>query len=174
MKEKQVFFMCLLVGLCLGATPESTQPYEGPTLESTQLATIYSEQGIVKWRMAAEKILQYENKDRAFPEGIYIEFFEEDGQVAWTGRANNVYFSAEKKVYEFRGDVELRSLREKRQLNTEELHWATETEEVYTDKFIRIETEDGMLTGQGLTARQDLSEYHISQPQGLIKVQAPK
>ena len=174
MKEQRSFLVYLLVGLCLGATSKQTPSYEGPTLESTQLETLYSEKGVLKWRMQAERMLQYENEDRAFPEGIYIEFFEEDGQVAWTGRANSVYFSAEKKVYEFRGDVELRSLREKRQLNTEKLHWATETEEVYTDKFIRIETEDGMLTGQGLTARQDLSDYHISQPQGLIKVQSPK
>lgn len=174
MKVKYSFLVPILLGICLGATPAETQSYEGPTLESAKLETIYSEEGLIKWRMCAEAMLQYENEDKSFPEGIYIEFFEKDQQIVGTGRANSVYFSAEKKVYELRGDVELKSLREKRQLNTEELYWNAETEKVYTDKFIRIESENGMLTGQGLTANQDLSQYHISKPQGLLNVQSTK
>ncbi|MEL6606632.1 MAG: LPS export ABC transporter periplasmic protein LptC [Bacteroidota bacterium] len=171
MKDQRFFWVYALVGLCIGATPE---PDEEPILESTGLETTYSEQGVIKWQMVAAKALQYENEDKAFPEGISMAFFEEDKEVAWTARANSVYFSAKKNVYELRGDVELKSLREKRQLNTEELYWNTETEEVYTDKFIRIEGENGMLTGRGLKACQDLSEYHISNPQGLLNVQSSK
>lgn len=174
MKKQRFFWLYVLIGLCFGAAPELTQPNEEPILESTQLESTYSEQGVIKWQMVAEKALQYENEDRAFPEGLYIAFFEDDQEVAWTARANSVYFSAEKNVYELRGDVELKSLREKRQLNTEELYWNTETEEVYTEKFIRIESKNGMLTGQGLTACQDLSQYHISKPQGLLNVQSSK
>ena len=174
MRKKHFFLTCMLVGLCLGATTEPTQLEDEPILESTQLETFYSEEGIIKYKMRAEKMLQYENEDRSFPEGLYVEFFEADKQIAWTVRANSVHFSAEEHVYELRGDVELKSLREKRQLNTEELYWDTETKEVYTDKFIRIESENGMLTGQGLTASQDLSQYHTSKPQGLLNVQSSK
>lgn len=172
MKEKYFFLMCILAGLCLGATSEPARLNDEPILESTQLETIYSEEGVIKWKMQAAKMLQYENEDRSFPEGLYVAFFEADKQVIWTARANSVYFSAEEKVYKLRGDVELKSLREQRQLNTEELDWNTETEEVSTDKFIRIEIKDGMLTGQGLTAQQDLSKYQISKPQGLLNVQS--
>ena len=174
MKEQHFLFLCTLVALCFGAKHEPRQPNEEPILETTQLETIYSEQGVIKWKMVAEKALQYKNEDKAFPEGISIAFFEGDKEIAWTARANSVYFSAEENVYELRGDVELKSLREKRQLNTEELYWNIGTEEVYTDKFIRIEGENGMLTGQGLMAYQDLSQYRIYKPQGLLNVQSSR
>lgn len=173
MRKKYFCLLCMLSGLWGGAF--AAQQNEHPILESTQLATTYSEQGIVKWQMKAPIALQYENEDRKFPEGMFITFFEgDDKQIVWTASANSVDFCAEKNVYELKGDVELKSIREKRQLNTEELYWNVAKEEVYTDKFIRLESEKGMLTGQGLTAQQDLSQYHTSKPQGLINVQSPQ
>ena len=62
----------------------------------------------------------------------------------------------------------------KLQLNTEALYLSTETETFYTDKFVRIETEDELLTGEGLTAKRDLSYYTLSKPQGLFNVKAIK
>ena len=165
----------MLLGTGFGFTPEQVPPYEGPTLESTQLETIYSAQGIVKFRLLTDQALHYENGDRSYPEGMYIEFFQADKRISAQGRAHSVYFFAEKNSYKFRGDVELKSLQEKRQLNTEELHWSPETGTFDTDKFIRIETEDGeVLTGEGLTAKQDLSYYHITKPQGILKVKSIK
>ena len=55
-------------------------------------------------------------------------------------------------------------------LNTEELHWNTSKGDVFTDKFVRIETEDQILTGVGLTAKQDFSRYVIKNPQGIFNL----
>jgi LPS export ABC transporter protein LptC len=161
-------------GIILGFTPEQDRVRGLPTLEASHFELLCSEQGVVKYRLFADKALHYENGDRVYPEETRIEFYASNQEVSLTGRANSVHFSAEKNIYKFRGDVELRSLRDRRQLNTEELHWNTETKTLYTDKFIRIEAADELLTGEGLVARQDLSYYAIGKPQGLVNAKPIK
>ena len=157
-----------------GFTPEQEQSQDFPTLESSQVEFFCSEGGVVKYRLLTNEALHYQNGDRIYPEGMHIEFYEDNQEISLTGRANSVYFFAKNNVYKFRGDVEIKSLRDQKQLNTEELHWNTETETFYTDKFIRIETKEELLTGEGLTAKQDLSSYAVSKPQGLSNVKSIK
>jgi LPS export ABC transporter protein LptC len=172
MKDGRCFWLYFLLGTVFGFIPEQDRAHAIPTLESSHIELLCSEQGFVRYKLFTEKALHYANGDRTYPEGMSIEFYESNKKVSATGRANSVYFFAEKNVYAFRGDVELKSLHDKRQLNTEELHWSPETETLYTDKFIRIETEEELLTGEGLTAKQDLSYYSISKVQGLLNVKS--
>jgi LPS export ABC transporter protein LptC len=172
MKNKYHFWGVALLGIISGFTSEQDQGHGVPILESSHLELLCSEQGEVKYRLFADKALHYENGDRVYPEETRVEFYASGQEVSLTGRANSVYFSAEQNIYQFRGDVELKNLRDHRQLNTEELHWNTETQTLYTDKLIRIETADELLTGEGLVARQDLSYYAIGKPQGLFDVKA--
>ncbi|MFM2428279.1 MAG: hypothetical protein RL012_163 [Bacteroidota bacterium] len=174
MRNRQLFWVYFLLGPAFGFTAEQDRAYGVPILESSHIELLCSEQGVTKYRLFTEKALHYENGDRTYPEGVHIEFYDSNRKVSATGRANSVHFFAEKNVYACRGDVELKSLRDKRQLNTEELHWSPETETFYTDKFIRIETEEELLTGEGLTAKQDLSYYSISKMRGLLHVKSIK
>ncbi len=174
MKNKYCFWVYFLLGTAFGFTPKQDLADSVPTLESYHVELLCSEQGSAKYRLVTEKALHYESGDRTYPEGMYIEFYDSNQKVSVTGRANSVYFFAEKRIYEFRGDVELKSLHDKKQLNTEALYWSAETETFYTDKFIRIETEEELLTGEGLTAKQDLSYYTLSKPQGLLNVKSIK
>ena len=170
----------LTAGLCVAplapswAQEEVTPSYEGPTLAFEMLETLYSEQGMVKFKMRTPKAQHYENGDRMYPDGAEIAFYDEDKSISATARANQVYYVADGDVYEFRGDVEVVSLRNKAQLNTEALYWQPGEEKVYTEKFIRVETENKLLTGEGLTAKQDLSQYSIEHPQGIFNVKSIK
>lgn len=172
MKDRLCFWFYFLIGTVCGFTPEQDRSHGIPILESSHVELFRSEQGVVKYKLFTEKALHYENGDKIYPEGMHIVFYESDQEMSVTGRANSVYFCAKENVYEFRGDVELKSLRDKRQLNTEALHWNPETEIFYTDKFIRMEAEDKLLTGDGLMAKQDLSYYTIFKPRGLFNVKA--
>lgn len=53
-------------------------------------------------------------------------------------------------------------------MNSEELYWEPQKEEIYTDKFVRIQSEDQISTGTGLVAKQDFSSYRILNPSGTI------
>ena len=176
MNNQYFIRLSFLLGITCGFTDGQDQPRGEPNMESTQLEVICNtHQGIIKFRAFADEALHYENGDKIYPKGVYVEFYETDQQVSVSGRANSVYFITEENVYEFRGDVELKSLKEKKQLNTEQLYWDPETETFYTDTFIRIETEDKqLLTGEGLTAKQDLSYYKIAKVQGVLNVKSIK
>ena len=176
MQKRTIAHILLLVAM--SHTPILANDDQGETtdnhvvLETTQIEVLYSEEGVVKTKVKASVALRYHNEDQAYPEGVYVEFYEEDKGVVATARANSAYYTAEKKVFEFRGDVEVINLHKKRQLNTESLCWDREQKKLYTDTFIRIESEENILTGQGLEAHEDLSQYQIPQPRGTASVKA--
>ena len=151
---------------------EEHEQYDGPMIEGTELAIIISEAGVVKAKILADKMLQSQKNDWIFPEGIYVEFYKADKSVSATLRANTAYRSAEEDAIELKGDVELKSVNEKAQLNTEELYWNPNAEELHTDKFVRLETENEVITGHGLTANQSLGHYSTSKPQGTLHIES--
>jgi LPS export ABC transporter protein LptC len=147
---------------------------EDPMLETTELEVVYSENGIVTAQVRAAKRLQYENGDTIFPEGIYGIFYDKDKNIVGTLSANRAYQYVDKDLYELKGDVEIKNYQDQthRQLNTEEISWNLAKEEVYTDKFVRIESTEELLTGYGLFAKQDLSYYTIAEPQGFTHIES--
>ena len=74
------------------------------------------------------------------------------------------------KLYKGEGNVIVRNLKKKEQLNSEELFWNLKEEKIFTEKFVRIETEDEILLGEGLEASQDFENYTIKNPTGIISI----
>jgi len=63
------------------------------------------------------------------------------------------------------------NIENKETLKSEELFWEPQKENVYTEKFVRIETPGELMTGTGLKAKQDFSEWTLDNPEGLIDVE---
>ena len=55
-------------------------------------------------------------------------------------------------------------------INTELMYWDMKKELVYSDKYVRITTEDEILTGDGFESNQDFSEWKILKPAGVISI----
>lgn len=168
-------FVWLALALASGGCSDKTevneiQPYEGPFIEISNMETLYSDSAVVMVRVQAPKQLEFENGNSEFPDGFYIEFYEVDGSVSSTIEANKGFFNKEEKLYTATGDVEVKNIKERKKLNTEELHWKQDEEKIYTDKFVRIETADEILLGEGLTASQDFSNYKILKPTGELNI----
>lgn len=53
-------------------------------------------------------------------------------------------------------------------MNTEELIWNSKTEKITSDKFVKIQTKDEIIYGDGLEANQDLTNYKIRKIRGTI------
>ena len=102
---------------------ESTQPleYDGPYREGEQVEMHYSENEIVKVRMLADVVYEYQVGDREFPKGIYMEFFNEEGVMSSKLSANHAYYSKKDNTWKATGKVEVINLEKNEQLNTEEL-----------------------------------------------------
>lgn len=64
-----------------------------------------------------------------------------------------------------RNDVIVRNAQGER-LNTEKLTWDQDSGKVFTDKFVKITREKGVIHGNGLVAKEDLSSYKIQEITG--------
>ena len=143
--------------------------YHGPVREGDSIEMRYAEEDQLKIRMTAGKVLQFDNGDREFPEGIFVEFFDSTG-IGSTLSANNAYYYKSTNKWRAQGKVQLKSVIKNEQLNTEELFWYPSTKKVYTEKFVTIRTGSEVIYGTGLDADQDLSSYQIRKVEGEFEV----
>jgi LPS export ABC transporter protein LptC len=162
----------IFFGLSSCSTTENAKPvaYDGPLQEAKDVEMHYVEKNSVKMKMLARKILEMQNGDRDFPEGIYLEFYDELGNITSTLRANAAYYFKETNKWRGRGKVEVKNMEKNQQLNTEELFWKPDTKKIYTDKFVTIKTEEEIIYGTGLDALEDMSRYKIGTPEGVFDV----
>ena len=145
--------------------------YNGPLRIGEDVELYYTEDNRVKLKMIAALVYEFENGDREFPKGLYLEFYDEAGKMESTLRANEAYYFKKENQWRGRGKVEVKNLEKNEQLNTEELFWKPAEEKIFTDKFVTIRQQSDVIYGQGLEARQDMSDYIIKKPEGEFSVE---
>jgi len=168
-----IFISLILAVFACGnnADVPDVNPYDRPLLEVENMVTLYSDSAKVKVKVEAQRQLEFESGDSEFPEGVYVEFYDENQKISSTLKANYGYYTKKENLYKAIGDVEVNSFENDEKLNTEELFWEPDKAQIYTDKFVRIETGEEILLGEGLTATQDFSSYKILKPTGELSIE---
>lgn len=161
--------LTLAIWSCSGADEETIKriEYKGPATETVNLVTIYSDSAQIKLKLSAPLEQQLQNGDIIYPKGLYITFYE-NGVPSSIITAKYGKFDKAKNQYYGRNDVVVKNVIKNEQLNTEELFWKKQTRTIHTDKFVRITTPDEIVTGEGLTAKDDFSDYTINKFIGSI------
>ena len=147
--------------------PETTY-----TLRTTDVSTLISDSGITRYRLNAKEWLVFgKAKDPYwyFPKGIYVEKFDTLFQSEASIQADTAYNYEKKSLWKLVGNVKIESL-EGTRFETSLLYWDQKEEKIYSDKYIRIEEEDKVITGIGLESNQDMSQYKIFDSQGVFPV----
>jgi LPS export ABC transporter protein LptC len=173
MKISRIFLLFIMIGSafsCGEGLEEKKQyeEYDGPSVEMDTVTIFYSDSAVVRVEINADKQFGFENGDKEFPEGIFIEFYDKEGELSSTLEAKKGFYTKETDLYKAEGDVEVIGYVQEQKLNSEELFWDPNKEEIYTDKFVRVESGGQLSTGTGLTAKQDFSTYRILKPEGTI------
>lgn len=145
--------------------------YKGPIRELQGAVILHSDSAVIKARVEAPLLLEFEEGDQEMPEGVFIEFFSGSGAITATLRADKAIYNKEEDVWKATGNVVLKNIKNKEQLNTEELFWDPTEKIVYTEKFVRIESEDQIIMGEGLTAEQDFTSYKLIKPTGELTIE---
>ncbi len=147
--------------------PEATY-----TMKATDVATLISDSGITRYRLIADEWLVFGKAAEPywyFPEGIYVEKFDTLFVAEGSIQADTAYYYDKKGLWELIGNVEVESLQGEN-FQTSHLFWDQKEEKMYSDKFIRIQQEDKIITGIGFESNQDMSWYRIFQSQGTFPV----
>lgn len=166
-----VFFATVVLTACNSSDVKEPLVYDGPLTVVENLELYYTEDNHVKVKMIAAMVNEFENGDREFPKGIYLEFYTEEGRLESTLRANEAFYFKKEDQWRGRGKVEVKNLEKNEQLNTEELFWKPDKEKIFTDKFVTIRQQSDVIYGQGLEAKQDMSDYVIKKPEGEFAVE---
>lgn len=87
--------------------------------------------------------------------------------------ADTAYYYNIKKLWELRGHVSIRNLKGER-FNTELLYWDQNMGDVYSNKYMRIQQKDKILTGIGFKSNQQFTDYIIYNSTGVLPVEEHK
>jgi LPS export ABC transporter protein LptC len=151
---------------CSKVEVAAPQIYEGPMREAEHIEMLYSEKEKITVKIKAKRISEFQNGDRNFPEGVFIEFYDEMGNVSSTLSANTAFYQKSENKWKGQGKVEVKNVIKQEQLNTEELFWFPATKKINTDKFVTVRTGQEVIYGTGLDAKQDMTEYKIQKVEG--------
>ena len=141
------------------------------TMKATDVSSLISDSGITRYRLKA-KSGRFTGRRRnpiGISPRIYVEKFDTLFQTEASIKADTAYYYDKKGLWELIGNVEVESLQGEH-FETSQLFWDQKQEKVYSDKFMRIEQEDKIITGIGFESNQDMTQYKIFNPQGIFPV----
>lgn len=144
------------------------------TQEAKNVEIKYNDSGFLKALIKAKTLVGYKREGQnivRMPNGIMAYFYNRDGEQESFLTAEKGISYQDQKIIEVTQNVEVVNA-EGEKLNTEKLVWDQKTEKIHTDKFVRITTATEVLTGIGMEARQDFSQWTILKPRGQISVQS--
>ncbi|MCP4521481.1 MAG: LPS export ABC transporter periplasmic protein LptC [Cytophagales bacterium] len=143
------------------------EPYEGPVLVSHNIESVLTDSAHVEFIMRAPKQIRYQSNDEEFPEGLYMEFHNDEHQKETVLVAKYAYFTKKHNQWTFKDSVRVKDYIQNRLLATDELNWEPDDERIYTDKKVEITTGNQLLKGTGLEAKSDFSDWEILNPTGV-------
>jgi LPS export ABC transporter protein LptC len=162
-----VVFSFSIIG-CTQSDLKVPVEYTGPLREVENIELYDSEDEQITSKLTAALVYEFANGDKEFPKGVYIERYNEFGRLQSTLSANYARFIKEEGHWHGQGKVEVKNVEKNEQLNTEELFWNPKTKKIFTSKFVTIRQQGDVLYGTGLDAMQDLSDYEIRNPEGIL------
>ena len=145
--------------------------YQGPLRTLEDAIIFHSDSGRLKAKVTAVKILNFQNEDREVPEGMFITFYEVDGSKSSTLQSDYAYYTSEDQIWRAQGNVIVINFKNQETLKTEELFWDPKEGNVRTEKFVKIETPEEVITGTGLTAKQDFSTWSLKKPEAIFVIE---
>lgn len=137
------------------------QEYDGPMSSSVNIHLVQSDSAIIRSDLKAPVQLEFANGNIEFPEGIEIQFFEKDGTLGTTMRADKGFYLKEENLYKGVGDVKVKNLIKEQQLQTEEIFWNPSEKRIYTDKFVTIQEKQTLFNGTGMESDDSFSNYKL-------------
>lgn len=177
MKKRVLILSCILLWISScnenngNNSALSQEIYEGPSIALKDVEILFSDSAVVKVKLIAATQHILENDDMEFPDGIFIQFYDKEERITSTLKGDRGFFFNQKNYYRAEGDVHMINIFSRDELSSEELIWEPNDEQIKTEKFVTIKTEDEIHTGEGLVADQDFVKYKIIKPTGTISLE---
>lgn len=151
-----------------GLKHKRAMAYDGPQVVSTDLDVVFSDSAKTSMKMKAKTQIILQNDDQEFPDGIFVEFYNEKEEVYSILKSKYAYFNQQKDEWNIKGDVFVENTEKGQKLETQEMFWTPKSGDIRVEDKdkVTITEPDQILYGQGLTAKDDFSYYKIKKVTG--------
>lgn len=147
-------------------------PENLPVAEATNIRTLFTDSGEVRFFLKAPRLLRFETEEKSFiefPEGIELVKYDENQEIISSITAEYARQYEKEKKWEAKNNVIATNARGDT-LKTEHLIWEEEEEKIHTEEFVKIIRPDQIITGIGFTSDQSLQNWRIKDPKGTIYI----
>ena len=141
-------------------------------MKGLDISTLVSDSGITRYRINTKQWLEFGKAADPFwyfPEGVYFEKFDTLFRIEASVRADTAYNFYKRGLWKLVGNVKVSSLSGEH-FETSLLFWDQRSQKVYSDKFMRIQQAERVITGIGFESDQSMTQYKIFNPQGIFPV----
>jgi len=150
-----------------------TEIHNLPTQSVRNLETIYTDSGKIQIKLLTPELKRFSNVEEPyieFPAGIKVVFYDKNQEPESRLTAKYAIYSETNNLWEARDSViAINNLGDT--LNTELLFWDEKKELIYTNKFVKITTENEVIWGEGLEANQEFTDWKIKNVKGIIYIE---
>lgn len=131
---------------------------ETPTQVVNDMFAVNTADGVVKQRFESPVMLKFVTDSidyDLFPNGLHVFGYTEEGLLETIIMADKAKHVASGKrssgeLWEATGNVIVSNVIKKETMETDTLYWDRKKEEIYTDAYVKLYSEDGMMQGYGM------------------------
>jgi len=145
---------------------------EMPALSTTKVSTLISDSGVTRYRIEADLWEIYDKAEppyQEFPNGIYLEQFDEQLEVQASLKADYGHYNETEQIWTLRGNVHALN-RKGEEFDSPCMYWSQKQHRVYSDTTIHITREASIIKGVGFESNEEMSKYTILHPTGVFPI----
>lgn len=137
-----------------------------PSMVTDSVETLISDSGKTRYKIIADVWEIYDKAKEPFwffPEGFYLERYDENFNIEATVVADTAWRYTTKSLWRIKGNVEVKNM-QGHEFRSDELFWDQNAATVYSDKYIEIKRGELELKGYGFESNQQMTDYRIRKP----------
>jgi LPS export ABC transporter protein LptC len=139
------------------------QPDSSYTMRTTDVVTLISDSGVTRYKVKAKEWLVFDKAQEPywfFPSGVYFEKFDSLYETEAFLRADTAYNYTKKEHWKFSGNVKIENLQGDK-FDTSVLYIDQRGDSVYSDRYIKIQRGEEVITGIGFWSNLNMTKYRI-------------
>jgi LPS export ABC transporter protein LptC len=144
-----------------------------PVETASNMKIVYSTHGQIQMIMEAPEMQRFEG-DKPYmelPAGFVMVFYDSLMNETSSISAKYAIQYEDDQLIDARNDVVVENRENNEKLNTEQLIWDQKNELIFTEKFVKITTEDEVLYGDGFESDERFTSWEIKNPRGTFYVE---
>lgn len=169
----------MLLSFCASCSKEKREivklkfdPEKSFTVRTENVSMLISDSGITRYRLVSKLWLIFDKAKEPywfFPKGLYVEKYDTLFHTEGFIKADTAYNYSRKHLWKLVGNVKIVSLQGSK-FETSLLYWDQREAKLYSDKFMKIQEADKIITGIGFESNQEMTDYRIFNSTGEFPV----